>query len=558
MWFGGDDGLWEVRPTPGGMRVLLGGATAPLLTDRRVTAFASGKKHSLWIGTENGLDRYDPHTRRLERFMPGTGSISLSSGFIASLLVDSTGRLWIGSQGGGIDILDGDGARFRHIGAAQRLPSENVDTLLQDGRGRVWASTDDGLAVIDERTLSVRPLGRPDGVAIAGYWWHSGARTADGDLLFGGLGGMTIVRPQLLGDSVYRPPIVITDIRVGGTSIASGRYASGASHEPIEIQPGANSLAVEFSALAYSAPLASTFAYRLEGFDKKWTFADASRRSADYTNLPPGKYDLRVRGTNREGAWTQSELSLPIHVVPAWWQTLWFKFLVALCISGVIVLLVYARTRYLQSRQWELEREIAQRTAELQKSNSELAASTAELTKSKMRLESLAYLDGLTELPNRRMFTDCFQSLIAQMERSVDGRFALMFVDLDNFKRVNDSLGHQAGDAVLIEAAARLRAVVRKADVVARFGGDEFAILLVEPTEWSGVEATCRRIVDAFAEPVTFGDYALTTTPSIGIATYPQCGETQNELYKAADLALYKAKDSGRNTWRWYVPELIV
>ena len=194
----------------------------------------------------------------------------------------------------------------------------------------------------------------------------------------------------------------------------------------------------------------------------------------------------------------------------------------------------------------------------MQTTNAELAASTAELTKSKIRLESLAYLDGLTELPNRRMFTERLESLIAQMQRSGDGRFALIMIDLDHFKRINDALGHQAGDALLIEAAARLRANVRQNDIVARFGGDEFAMLLVEPSEWSGVEATCRRIIECFSETISFGEAVMKTSPSIGIATYPQCGQTLDAIYKAADLALYQAKRGGRNTWRWYVPDMVM
>jgi diguanylate cyclase (GGDEF)-like protein len=561
VWFGGQDGFWEVRPTASGTDMLLGGPTAPQLTDPRVSAFAFDRTHALWIGTENGLNLYDPRKHTLERFLPHTGPASLSSGFIATLLTDPTGRLWVGTQGGGIDILeraDAHGhARFRHIGSAAGLPSANVDMLLEDKRGHVWASTDDGLAVIDERTLAVRPLGAADGVAISGNWWRSGARTAAGDLLFGGLGGITIVRPQLLSRSAYDPPIVFTAIRVGGRSIASGRYASGGSSVPIEIVPGANSLAVGFSALEFSAPEENKFAYRLEGFDKDWTYADFARR-ADYTNLPPGDYTLRVRGTNREGVWMRRDVTLKIHVVPAWWQMLWFRLIVALGICVAIALLVHGRTRYLQGRQQELEREIAERTAQLLITNAELAASTVELSKSQTRLESLAYLDGLTELPNRRMFTERFESLIAQMKRSDGGRFALILIDLDHFKAINDDLGHQAGDALLVEAAIRLRESVRQSDLVARFGGDEFAMLLLDPGEWSDVDATCRRIVECFEVPIAFGEHTMRTTPSIGIATFPQGGETQDALYRAADLALYNAKRNGRNTWRWHVPEIVI
>ena len=233
LWFGGPDGIWNVRPTASGTNVALAGPSSAQLTDRRVTALALGPQQSMWIGTRNGLNRYDLRKHTLERFKQGTGSASMSSGFIACLVMDSMGRLWVGTQGGGIDIVDRPGARgttrFHRMSSADGLPSANVDMLLEDGLGRMWASTDGGLAVIDERTLKVRALGRADGVAITGYWWHSGARTSEGELLFGGLGGMTVVRPRQLSDWNYRPPIVFTDIRVGGKSIPSSRFAAGAT-----------------------------------------------------------------------------------------------------------------------------------------------------------------------------------------------------------------------------------------------------------------------------------------------------------------------------------------
>jgi diguanylate cyclase (GGDEF)-like protein len=552
LWLGGEDGLWEVRPEAHGVKTLLGGATAPRLTDPRITVMALGRHQSIWIGTRNGLNRYDPRKRTVLRILPGRSSATLSAGLISCLFT--------GTQGGGLDILDATDARgkprLRRIGTAEGLPNLNVDKLLDDGRGNVWASTDNGLAIIDEATLAIRKLGRADGVAITGYWLDSGTRTPAGELLYGGLGGLTIVRPRLLRNWTYEPPIVFTDIRVGGKSIRSGPYNSEETTQPVEILPAANSLLVDFSALDYSLAGSGRFAYRLVGFDKSWTSTDSARPSASYTNLPPGNYRLYVHGTDRNGSWTKQTLTLAVRVLPAWWQTVWFVLAVVCAVLGALVAFVRARTDYLRRRQRELEREVAQRTAELQATNAELAASTAELSESKMRLEALAYLDGLTELPNRRMFSEHFESTLAQMKRHGDRRFALLIIDLDRFKIINDTLGHQAGDALLIEGAHRLRAAVRQPDIVARFGGDEFAILLMEPSDYSGIEGTCQRIIDCFAEPFWFDENPMTTTASIGIATYPQSGQTQNALYRAADLALYKAKRMGRNTWRWYVPEL--
>jgi diguanylate cyclase (GGDEF)-like protein len=194
------------------------------------------------------------------------------------------------------------------------------------------------------------------------------------------------------------------------------------------------------------------------------------------------------------------------------------------------------RVRYVQQRSQELEHLVEQRTH--------------ELTQLQHQLEELAYSDALTTLPNRRMFGDYCRQMIAASER-LDAGFALLLIDLDHFKQVNDTLGHDAGDALLIETARRLRGIARKADVVARLGGDEFAILLADAAIPSAVDIACGRIIDAFDDPVLHEGQEMRASPSIGVALFPNDGTTQDELYKSADLALYEAKRSGRHTWRF-------
>jgi diguanylate cyclase (GGDEF)-like protein len=149
------------------------------------------------------------------------------------------------------------------------------------------------------------------------------------------------------------------------------------------------------------------------------------------------------------------------------------------------------------------------------------------------------------------MFTEEFRKLLAQASRR-QGRFALLLLDLDQFKQVNDSLGHDAGDSLLTEAGKRFKAAVRDADFVARLGGDEFAILLAESHDVEAIEKVCLRIIEAFVVPIAFNSHAVHASPSIGAALYPDHGTTQESLFKSADVALYAAKRAGRNTWRAY------
>jgi len=179
---------------------------------------------------------------------------------------------------------------------------------------------------------------------------------------------------------------------------------------------------------------------------------------------------------------------------------------------------------------------------------------TAELRESRRKLEQMAFFDMLTGLGNRRMFEDRFDIMTAMARRKGE-KFALAMVDLDRFKEINDHFGHDAGDAMLQEAARRLVASVRQSDSVSRLGGDEFGIVLAEAKNATAIDLVCQRIVESFVAPVQFGEIGMQTSASVGVAIFPDHGATMSELYKSADVALYAAKRGGRNTWRWFVPE---
>src|SRR5438309_10887242 len=142
--------------------------------------------------------------------------------------------------------------------------------------------------------------------------------------------------------------------------------APGVAAVPLRIAPGNNSLGVEFPALDYSAPERNRYAYKLEGFDSDWVASDASRRLAAYTNLPPGDYRLLLRGSNRDAAWTDETLALPLQVQAAWYQTLWFRAFALLAGLAALYAIVQGRTRFLRAHQLELERKVQERTARLE------------------------------------------------------------------------------------------------------------------------------------------------------------------------------------------------
>ncbi len=166
-------------------------------------------------------------------------------------------------------------------------------------------------------------------------------------------------------------------------------------------------------------------------------------------------------------------------------------------------------------------------------------------------LAFLAHHDPLTRLPNRLLLRDRFEQAVLMMQRT-QLRIAMLFLDLDNFKEVNDSLGHGVGDELLISVVQRLQVTLRDVDTISREGGDEFVVLLTGIQNISDVSRIAQNILDTMAQPFVIGDHALHTSCSIGISLYPNDGENFDVVRKNADTALYRAKDSGRRNYRFF------
>lgn len=370
LWAGGGMGLARIDTRRGTVKVFRHQADQPdSLSDNSVQSLLRDGMGRLWVGTQRGLNLFDPVRGSFRRFLHDQDDLtSLPNDIVHTLLEDGQGRLWVGTAGG-IGILDpsaepfaesfdGGRARFRTLNAANGLPHDTVTVLQEGDDGQIWAAGGDRLATIDPQTLAIRNFGPMDGAGIRTHWVGSGARLPDGTLLFGGFGGMTVVKPGRRRPWEFQPPLVATDIRVGGRMVPSS--------SPVVVTPEDRSVRVEFAALDFSAPERNRYAYRLEPFDNRWTETDAGNRTAAYTNLSPGRYTLTVRGTNRDGVWSRHALSIPIQVLPAWYQTLWFRAAAALAGLSVLAGGVYGWTALLRRRQRELERQVAQRTAEVE------------------------------------------------------------------------------------------------------------------------------------------------------------------------------------------------
>jgi diguanylate cyclase (GGDEF)-like protein/PAS domain S-box-containing protein len=202
----------------------------------------------------------------------------------------------------------------------------------------------------------------------------------------------------------------------------------------------------------------------------------------------------------------------------------------------------------------QLEQLVELRTQELSRTVAELEQKAIEQKAAEAHIQRLAHFDALTGLPNRVLLNDRSQLALSVARRSHQ-TVALMFLDLDHFKNINDSLGHRVGDEVLVELAKRLKAAVREQDTVSRLGGDEF-ILLLPDTDAAGAAQVADKLLRAALWPIQVEQHELTVTPSIGIALYPQDGADLDSLSKCADAAMYRAKGDGRNGYRFFTHDI--
>jgi len=204
----------------------------------------------------------------------------------------------------------------------------------------------------------------------------------------------------------------------------------------------------------------------------------------------------------------------------------------------------------LQQFNQQLEQRVTERTEELAQSNEKLRHEIHERIKAQHELSHLAHHDSLTGLPNRAMFHQHLEIMLHHALRH-GRRLALMFMDLDGFKNINDTQGHEAGDRLLIEIAERMRACVRKEDMLARMGGDEFTILLNELKHDEDASLVANKLIEAVNRPVRIGEQLCHVGISIGISLFPNDSATADTLLRLADDAMYAAKSAGKNTYRY-------
>jgi len=343
----------------------------------RLNTLLSDSNGILWIGTyDGGLDRLDEYTGIFKHFVHDAGRNSLSNNTVNYIYADSRHNFWI-CTADGLNLMDRKTGQFKVYGVKDGLPSSVIFGILEDNDGRLWVSTNNGLSRFDPRTGQIRNFSAADGLQSNQFKSHACYKSPSGALYFGGVNGFNKIYPDSIRDYPFDPPLLIT-----GFSIFNKEVPIGDSLHPSPLArditmtkavtiPYQNSvISFEFASLNYTVMDKKHYAYRLDGFDDGWNDV-GTKRTATYTNLNPGTYTFEVKGSDNNGNWSPTLASLEVTVLPPWWQTWWFRLLAAVSIVALVFAVFRLRLRAIHRQKSKLEKEVDQRTLQLELSRDE-------------------------------------------------------------------------------------------------------------------------------------------------------------------------------------------
>ena len=522
----GERGLWAGTwaegllhlPDDGGPVTKYWTGGDPALPDDYLAAIVP-EGDGLWLGHwYEGFSRLDLATGEVERFAPdGERAADRLFGHVHSL-APGRGAIWVGTSFG-LARLDRSTRELVEVTISRDNEPTSVYRIELDADGYVWLATSRGVKRLDPTDLSMVHFGEADGLVSTEFYARSGTRGEGGHIYFGGVGGLVSFDPRRVREQFPVPEVHFIDAAVDGRVLPAGPGQ-------LVLAPGTRELRVSFAAADFKDPRENRYQYRLIGDVNEWSSV-SDRNVASFAALPAGDYTLEVRARNSNGGWNMATpASLDVRVLPFWWQTWPGRFAVALVLIGLIYGWHRMRTDRILASNRALEAEVRRQTQDLTQANRQLAEAAAT--------------DFLTGLPNRRGF-------LAQLNASGQRRpGTIALADVDDFKVLNDAYGHELGDAVLHSVGVAISSVLRPADSVARWGGEEFILYFDD----LGLEAArpiaerVRRAVENVQLPSEADGQHVSVT--IGVARL-EPEETLSAAIERADQSLYSGKQSGKN-----------
>ncbi|WP_099019245.1 ligand-binding sensor domain-containing protein [Marinicella litoralis] len=489
------------------------------LPDNRINRIFQSKNGDIWLASSNGLSLFKDG-----QFTNWSTSDGLAANFINDIYEDGKGVLWLATNNG-LSLFDG--TSFTTWTTEDGLPHNNATSILQGENNDIWIGTSRGVAIFDGSNFTV--ITSREGLVFDLVNRGAGFRDDQGNLWFGTAKGISRFDANFKPGSSTPPPVHIISVRNEMDALDL--------NTKIRIQQQDSSLTLSFTAISFQRAPDISYRYRLAvNEDTPWR--ETRLNEIQINSLAAGNYRFQVTARIGNGAWNSNPAEFNFEVTPPFWQTPWF---ILLLIAGVVIFLLYRNWRNKQHA-LKLENIVFDRTKQLEELN--------------QGLDWLANHDSLTRLSNRNHV----QNLLNEFSYASSSPFAVIAIDLDYFKNVNDQYGHDFGDQVLKRFSKMLSDLIEENQTAARWGGEEFIIICpqIKLTQLKilslSIIQQCRHLIipNHLSETVD-------VTCSVGFAYIPGFNPeyklvTQMEkTIQLADQALYAAKHNGRDQLYGYI-----
>ncbi len=385
LWIGTDNGISKMNLETNEIVHYLPDPDNPKSLNNEVAYYIYGDgKKNIWIATDNGLNLYDPSTEGFRHYVHDPGNQnSLVNNELLTVVEDHTGLMWIGTYAHGMNSLDVSTGTFNRLEEVKELNAAVVYGILEDKKGFLWLSTNNGVLKYNPSDESVKQFAIEDGLQSNEFNGGAYFKSSSGEMFFGGQYGFNSFYPENVKIDTVAPIIVLTSLKVNNQAVYPGKGSPIKVHiseaKEIVFRHNQNNFTLTFAALHFANPSKNKYRYKLEGFDKDWIEA-GTQRYVSYTRLPYRTFELRVLASNSDDFWNNKGLSVKIKVIPPFWATLWFRFLIMLIIVVGVVLIINNRINIEKRQKRRLEKEIEVGKKELDDVHSTLEKQREEIT----------------------------------------------------------------------------------------------------------------------------------------------------------------------------------
>jgi len=397
-WIATQNGLHQLDIKTGKKRSYYSGNSEPRISGNQVYSIIEDSEGLIWTATFSGLDFYNPKTKKFTHFLSDINSTnSLCDNFVVSLCEDFEGNIWIGTQTG-VNKYIKSTKTFEYYSVESGLPDNLIYEILEDDNKNIWFASQNGLAKFDPTTKKFEIFSTQQGLQSSEFNLRASYKSPDGEMFFGGMNGFNSFYPDSLFKNKNVPPIVLSCLKK-----TDGQIINLETQKEIILNYNESSFTIEFAALDYTNPTLNQYSYILEGLDEKWINIE-NRRFVPFSNMPPGEYILRIKGTNNDGVWNNIGSELKITIKPPWWKTTFAYVIYLIIIVLSIILFIKLRERKLIAEKNNLENKIAERTKLIAKQNHKLEKTNREIT------DSINYASKIQTaiLPDNQLFEENF------------------------------------------------------------------------------------------------------------------------------------------------------